>query len=421
MRKLSLGLIVFTLLTYSCRKTDWESGINNDKFPGKGRRIHVSNVASFYNAINDPANEGGTIVLAPGTYALNSNFPKNGRIELAHNMSLVGKPGDANAVVIDVTGLPASAYVVPPTATYPFQLRTGPIRVGNGYNAIEWLTIKNNPQNIIRSMIQTDIVAIQNATDPAPPVQVRIAHTIIKGSSIGINIINRDAVSNGRIVEAEIENNEILENNIPQFGSGVQVQNSQALTGALIKVTLRGNYIHHNKNGLNILNSSSENNRIIARSIGDRLEENGVGLALSAGLNTVRGAAKGNSIQFEADGTTILNNRGVPFPIPNFIAGGVFIAGANVGSMSGSTGAPETVNNNKLEAIFKGCKIENNIGDNQINAFGAYSNLPSPLPAGDHNDVVITLLGSSKKATVNATPSFPDEPDVTNSLTVHRL
>jgi hypothetical protein len=260
----SLGLIVFTLLTYSCRKTDWESGINNDRFPGKGKRIHVSNVESFYNAINDPANEGGTIVLAPGTYALNSNFPKNGRIELAHNMSLVGKPGDANAVVIDVTGLPASAYVVPPTATYPFQLRTGPIRIGNGYNAIEWLTIKNNPQNIIRSMIQTDIVAKQNATDPAPPVQVRIAHTIIKGSSIGINIINRDAVSNGRIVEAEIENNEILENNIPQFGSGVQVQNSQALTGALIKVTLRGNYIHHNKNGLNILNSSSENNRIIA-------------------------------------------------------------------------------------------------------------------------------------------------------------
>jgi hypothetical protein len=249
---------------------------------------------------------------------------------------------------------------------------------------------------------------------------VRIAHTIIKGSSIGINIINRDAVSNGRILEADIENNEILENNIPQFGSGVQVQNSQALTGALIKITLRRNYIHHNKNGLNILNSSGDNNHIIARSIGDRLEENGVGLALSAGLNTVGGAAKENSIQFEAEGTTIRNNNGVPVPIPNLLPGGVFIAGGNVGSQSGSTGAPETVTNNKVEAIFKGCRIEDNLGANQINAFGAYSNLPSPLPAGYRNNVVITLLGSSKAATVKDIPSFPAEPAGTNTITVHR-
>ena len=419
MRKLTLVLISVTLLTYSCRKTDLESSID-DGLPGKGKRIHVSNVESFYNAINEPANEGSTIVLAPGTYALNSSFPKNGRIELAHNMSLVGKPGDANAVIIDVTGLPASSYVIPPTASYPVQLRTGPIRIGNGYNAIEWLTIKNDPQNIIRSMVQTDIVAKQNATDPAPLAQVRIAHTIIKGSSIGINIINRDAVSNGRILEADIENNEILENNIPQFGSGVQVQNSQALTGALIKITLRRNYIHHNKNGLNILNSSGDNNHIIARSIGDRLEENGVGLALSAGLNTVGGAAKENSIQFEAEGTTIRNNNGVPVPIPNLLPGGVFIAGGNVGSQSGSTGAPETVTNNKVEAIFKGCRIEDNLGANQINAFGAYSNLPSPLPAGYRNNVVITLLGSSKTATVKDIPSFPAEPAGTNTITVHR-
>ena len=420
MRKLTLCFIVFTLFTYSCRKTDWESYPEKHEFSKRGKRVNVSNLEGLYAAVNNPENVGSTIVLAPGTYALHPGFPNNGRIELGQDMLLVGKPGDASAVVIDVTGLPASAYVVPPTASYPVQLRTGPIRIGNGYNAIEWLTIKNDPQNIIRSMIQTDIVAKQNPTDPAPPVQVRIAHTIIKGSSIGINIINRDAVSNGRIVEAEIENNEILENNIPQFGSGVQVQNSQALTGALIKVTLRGNYIHHNKNGLNILNSSSENNRIIAKSIGDRLEENGVGLSLSAGLNTVGGAAKGNSIHFEAAATVIRNNRGVPVPIPNFLPGGVFIAGANVGSMSGSTGAPETINNNQLEAVFKGCRIEDNIGDNQINAFGAYSNLASPLPAGYHNNVVITLLGISKKATVNAVASFPAEPAGTNAITVHR-
>jgi hypothetical protein len=420
MRKLSLSLVLVALLTFSCSKTDWEIITDKYKSPKSIKRINVSNLEGLYAAVNNPANVGSTIVLAPGTYSLNPNYPNSGRLELAHDMSLVGQPGNPNAVVIDVTALPASAYVVPPTATYPVQLRTGPIRIGSGYNAIEWVTFKNDPQNNIRSMIQTDIVAKQNAADPAPPVQVRIAHTIVKGSSIGINIINRDAVSNGRIVEAEIENNEILDNNIPQFGSGIQIQNSQALTGAVIKVVLKGNYIHGNKNGLNLLNSSSENNRIIAKSIGDRLEENGVGVSLSAGLNTVGGDAKGNSIHFEAEGTVIQNNLGVPVPIPNFIPGGVFIAAANVGSMSGSSGLSGTVNNNKLEAIFKGCRIENNAGNSQINAFGAYSNLPSTLPAGSNNSTVLVLQGSSKNVTVNAIPSFPAEPQGTNTVTIHR-
>ncbi|MDQ3844705.1 MAG: hypothetical protein M3342_11920, partial [Bacteroidota bacterium] len=179
-------------------------------------------------------------------------------------------------------------------------------------------------------------------------------------------------------------------------------------------------YIHGNKNGLNLLNSAGENNSITAKSIGDRLEDNGVGLSLSAGINTVGGDAKGNSIHFEAEGTVIRNNRGVPAPIPNFIPGGVIIAGANVGSMSGLMGTPETVNNNKLEAIFKNCKIEDNIGTHQINAFGAYSNLPSPLPAGSHNNVVIILQGSSTNVTVNAVPSLPVEPAGTNTVMVYR-
>ncbi|MDQ3279505.1 MAG: hypothetical protein M3Q06_14355 [Bacteroidota bacterium] len=145
-----------------------------------------------------------------------------------------------------------------------------------------------------------------------------------------------------------------------------------------------------------------------------------MGLDLSAGLNTVGGASivSGNSIYFEAEATSIRNNRGTPAPLNNFIAGGVFIAGANVGSLAGSTGNPGTVNSNKVEAVFKGCRIEGNIGSNQINVFGAYSSLPSPLPAGANNSVVLTLLGVSKRATVNAVPSYPVEPAKTNTVAV---
>jgi len=426
-------LIVLLSSISACKKTDFsqpsevivasapdQSRDNNTR---EAKRVYVSNIVQLYISINDPSNAGSTLVLAPGTYRLNPNHPKAGRLELQHNMSLIGQRGNASAVVIDVSDLPATSYVVAPTPTYPSQLRTGPIRIGNGYNAIEWITFTNNPSNIIRTMIITDIVAKQNASDPAPLAQVRIAHTIIKNSSIGLNIQIRDAASNGRVVEAEVENNEILENTQPQFGSGVQIQNSFGVSGALIKVNLKGNYIHGNRQGLNLFNSSAAgNNRIIARSISDRLEDNGLGLVLTSGLNTVGGAAlvTGNSIDFEANATSIRNNGGLPAPLNNYIAGGVFIAGGNVGKLAPSTGVPGTLFNNTVIAVFKGSRIEDNLGSSQINVFGAYSSLPSSVPAGSYNSAILNLIGLSRQATVNAVASFPVEPAGTNTVSVQQ-
>ncbi|MEJ7823239.1 MAG: hypothetical protein WKF85_13015 [Chitinophagaceae bacterium] len=413
-----LIVIVCLFSISSCKKTDLVEP--------EAKKVFISNLIQLYAGINDPTNEGSTLVLAPGTYRLNPDFPNAGRLELRHNMSLIGQSGNASAVVIDVSGLPGTSYVVAPTPTYPLELRTAPIRIGNGYNAIEWITFTNDPSNIIRAMIMTDIVAKQNASDPAPLAQVRIAHTIIKNSSIGLNILNRDAVSDGRVLEAEIENNEILENTQPQFGSGVQIQNSQGVIGALIKVNLRGNYIHGNMQGLNLFNTSSGgNNRIIGRSISDRLEDNGLGLLLTAGLNVAGGAERvtGNSINFEADGTSIRNNGNLPAPLTNsfalnnYIVGGVFINGGNVGKIGNSRGVPGTVGSNTVEAVLKDCRIENNLGSSQINVFGAYSNL-TPIPAGSYNNALLTLIGISKNASVNAVTSFPFEPAVTNTVTV---
>jgi len=402
----------------SCRKTD--------VVQPEAKKVFISNLIQLYAGINDPLNEGSTLVLAPGTYRLNPDFPNGGRIELKHNMSLIGQEGNASAVIIDVSGLPAASYVAPPTASYPLELRTAPIRIGNGKNAIEWMTFTNDPSNILRAMIMTDIVAKQIASDPAPLAQVRIAHTIIKNSSIGLNILNRDPVSDGRVLEAEVENNEILDNTQPQFGSGVQIQHSQGVTAGLIRVNFKGNYIHGNMQGVNMFNASSGgNNRIIARSISDRLEGNALGLLLTSGLNVAGGAERvtGNSINFEAEGTSIRNNGNLPAPLTNsfllnnYIAGGVMINGGAVGKIGNSRGAPGTVGSNTVEAVFKDSRIEDNLGTSQINIFGAYSNL-FPLPAGSYNNAVLTLIGISKKATVNAVTSFPFEPAVTNTITV---
>ncbi len=171
--------------------------------------------------------------------------------------------------------------------------------------------------------------------------------------------------------------------------------------------------------------SSGGNNRIIARSISDRLEGNALGLLLTSGLNVAGGAERvtGNSINFDADGTSIRNNGGLPVPLNNsfalnnYIAGGVFINGGNVGRIGNSRGAPGTVVSNTVETVLKDCRIENNLGTSQINIFGAYSNL-FPVAAGSYNNALLTLIGISKNASVNAVTSFPVETSGTNTVTV---
>jgi hypothetical protein len=192
--------------------------VANDGLQKKTKKIYVNNVVQLYEAINDPANIGGTIVLAPGTYLLSPNYPKGGRLELQLDMSLVGQPGRPELVVIDATNLPASSFTLPPTPGLPAPLPTGVVRMGNGKNSLEWLTLQNDPLHVIRSFVQTDIVA-------TPIAGIRIAHTILKGGgcNIGMSVGNFGATANGRVVELEIEDNEIMDNINPLLPGTEQV------------------------------------------------------------------------------------------------------------------------------------------------------------------------------------------------------
>src|SRR5262249_22109115 len=82
--------------------------------------VPVSNVEELYTAVNNPANAGATLVLAPGTYWLSATDPNNvprpngGRIEFQTDMSIMGVEGDRSLVVINASGLPASSF---PTTT----------------------------------------------------------------------------------------------------------------------------------------------------------------------------------------------------------------------------------------------------------------------------------------------------------------
>ena len=211
-----VALIAFVFLLASCQK---ETGtipqqekssaatITNRNAEKQSKKIYVSNVDELYMQINDPNNAGATLVLAPGTYSLNANHPKAGRLELGYDMSLIGQPGNAGKVIIDATNLPASSFTIPASPGLPAPLPTGVIRMGNGKNSLEWMTLQNDPLHVIRSFVQTDIVA-------TPIAEIRIAHAIINGGgcNIGMSVGNFGATANGRMIEAEIEDNEIMNN-----------------------------------------------------------------------------------------------------------------------------------------------------------------------------------------------------------------
>ena len=398
---------ILLLFFVSCKKEN----PGQHEFPGKEgyektfKKVRVSNLTELYVAINDPSNTNSQIELSPGTYTLSPDYPNAGRLELLENMVLVGKPGHEEAVIIDASALPGTSFT--PPNNFPTG-RTGAIRMGKGYNAIEWLTVKGNASAQALSAIETDIISQAVA-------QVKIAHVKVSGARIGIDLRNGGTASAGRTLEAELEENEITEN-LVQFGQGLEIQNANGASGAIIRAELHGNYVHGNKLGLRAFNNNANGTNtndglITIQSYSDRFEENGVGVFLGAGLSQLLSTtgANNNSLSFEAHATTIKNNLGElpPENEPNcgiYAVGGLSITG-------GST------SNNTLSVKLWSCPFSNNNGADII-AFGALSN--SAIPAGTDNTAEIFLEGVSKKASVTATASMPVEPAGTNVVNIIR-
>ncbi len=422
--KFSLSLMLFTCLLFSCRKQDLkpfekdpfatEQSSNTNNGQQVAKRIYVTNTAELYAAVHNQENSGSTIVLQPNTYTLipNPSVPTEGRLELQENMSLVGQPGNPEAVVIDVSGLDR-ASVTPGTGT----LRTGAIRIGRGENSIEWITIQSNRTNTnLRSLIQTDLVG-------TPVAKIRIAHTILTGAPIGLNIINRNAECSNRIIDAVVEDSEIRDNitdaGMGSTGTGIQIQNSQGgVTGASIKVELKRNQIFGNREGLNALNAMATNCSIVIKSNNDIVEKNALGYSIEAGLTQGSIPSTNNSISFEAFGTSIRDNGTHGTVTPPIVGnrGAVF---AVAGFTSAASPTPNIVNDNILEMTFSGCRFQGNEGPNaDINAYGAFSRFDISKVAGLRNTTTINLNGISKTATVDATASLGFDPS--NTIFVNR-
>jgi hypothetical protein len=373
--------------------------------------IQVSNVNELYDAVNDPANAGKKIVLDAGTYKLDANpgRPNAGRLELLEDMELQGQQGHPEQVVIDASDLKDASFSPPNN----FPARTGAIRMGRGFNKIEWVKVIGTTAQKALSVIDTDLIWKGVS-------RIRIAHTIVTKGRIGINIRNIGAASAGRIVEAEIIDNELIDNRVSdpgtQQGQGIVIQNANGVSGAIIRATLNGNNVHKNIIGLRLWNfagnnSKTDNNSISITSHADRFDENDLGIYITGGFNGgINATANGNIISFEANGTSIKNNQGIKRDLIT-IPCGIYLSGGT------STLAGSEASDNRVEMKLTGSKISGN-QDSDIIAFGAFSSTPNF--AGTNNVVEIHLHGVSTQATDQSTPSSPIEPAGTNIINIFR-
>ena len=362
--------------------------------------LFVANVEQLYAAVNDPANAGTDILLAPGTYVLSATSggaarPNGGRIELQEDMSLYGVTGDRSAVVIDASALPTASFTV------PFG-RTAPVRIGRGSNSIEWLTIIAN--SIAAAEIATELTG-------TPITDIRVAHVLAAGSSRGIDIRNVGATMIGRQINAEVIDNEFLAPaEVVGMTEGVRVANFVGADHGVIVANLDGNRAHGFQIGLIIANNRSSNATIDVSSSGDRFFENALGALITGGLSqATSGFANSNITSFRAHGTQFVDNTA---EIPGIERGGMRLVGGL------STVKENGTSNNTLNVELWGSKTR----DNEPLDFEAYGAWKASAPgiAGTNNHAIITLHGVSKQIDGVVMPSFPADAGGTNSVTVIR-
>jgi hypothetical protein len=374
-----------------------DAGIAGDKAPRMSAAssvVAVSDVEALYAAINNSANAGVRIVLAPGTYVLSTTSggtprPNGGRLELQPGMSLSGVAGDRSAVMIDMSQLPTASF----NASFG---KTGGIRVGRGAQAIEWLTLAGNVNSA--ASIETDL-------SDGQPTQLTVAHVVAYGSIRGMDLRNLGVAMSGRRVVARIEDNEMFGNN-----EGIRLLNLNGAVGAQVDVTMSGNRVHDNVNGCIIEHNRASGGTIRVRSSGNRYEHNALGCLIGGGLVAASGAANSNATIFEAHGDAFVNNT---LDVPSIDYGGVLVLGAETPGVANSS------SNNSVTVSFWGTKVSGN-QNVDFQAYGARSVANPAGISGTGNQVSIELNGVSKQIDVDAVNSLPMEPAGTNTVTVLR-
>jgi hypothetical protein len=368
--------------------------------------IAVWNVEELYNAVNDAANAGATLVLSPGSYVLSVTDPngvprpKGGRIELQPDMSLKGVEGDRSAVVISAFNLPASSF---PQTNGP----NAAVRLGLGHNALEWLTVRD-----ARSA-QANIDTGLQPLDPWTAV-VRIAHVASTGSTRGLNVLNFGPQTSGQTIEAEIVDSHFFDN-VLRLSEGVRLGNFQGASGSTVNVRMSGNVSWGQKMGRVIVNNRAMDSTVNVVSFGNRFYDNGAGTIILGALSSNDARADGNTINVEAYGDRFVGNMGAS----EFDHGGLVVLGSeNISDVAGGG------SNNTVHVRLWGCRMTDN-AEADLTAIGARWLSGSTAGLSENNHVTIEIHGDGDdkgrwQPVEFVTDTVPDGPNYGNAVVVIR-
>jgi hypothetical protein len=330
--------------------------------------------------------------------------PNGGRIELQRDMSLQGVEGDRSAVVINAANLPASSF---PMTTHG--VATGPnaaVRLGLGYNSVEWLTVRD------AAAAQANIDSGLQPLDPGT-AYLRIAHVASTGSVRGLNVLNFGPATSGQTIEADIVDCQFFDNDL-NLSEGLRIGNFQGARGSTVNVRMSGNSSWGQKQGRLIVNNRAIESTVKVVSDGDRFYDNGAGTLIIGALSSGNVRADGNTIDFEAHGDQFIDNDAVS----EFDHGGLVVIGTEDISNAGG-GSNNTVN----VRLWGTRSLGNDPSD--LAAIGARSLSVQTAPLSQNNRVTIEIRGSGGghgewQPVESFVDSLPSSTNYGNSVTVIR-
>jgi len=295
--------------------------------------IPISDVEALYSALENPAYDGATLVLAPNTYNLSRKDAHDvdrtnlGRIELRRDMTLRGVVGDQSAVIINAHALPPESF--PQNAT------DGPyaaIRLGRGQNSLEWLTVVDAWKG------QANIDTGLQRLDPGSTT-IRLDHVSSTGSARGLNVMNYGPATSGQHIDMEIVNSEFYDNDIG-ISQGARIGNFQGAVGSTIKIRMSGNHFWNQVQGCLIVNNNAVSSKVTVESLGNRYDHNSAGMIVIGALSSNSTRANGNTITVEIRGDSYVDNTGTV----GTDRGGLIVLGTELASNAFAGGENNTVN-----------------------------------------------------------------------------
>ena len=392
------------------------------------------------DAVNDSANVGVRVRLAPGIYQLDPSRPNGGRLVLQPGMEINGANQyvdcdhdgvwdpinacsggefDPNSFTINDTATLIDGTLIVTALPAPVG-SAAVVRVGRD-NTISGLTIRAPRRSTVAGCIDV------NLTSPISGASAVLRDNVLEGGQRGIRANNGAPAVGGIASSAVIERNVVRDMQpVPGglFGFGIQIQNSGA-SDSQWEVTLRNNRIYGNRFGLFIVSNNARRMDTRILSMGNVVHGNALGIWLTGGFSPA-GAAVGdlsseNHLTYASNRDRIEDNVTPAQLLPAFMdkGGGMVTLGAGRDSATAGACSRNRVRLQLLNTTFRGNRRVDDPRD--MTVIGSLAGATAGSEVGTDNVVELLMRRTDADVLPGAfvlDDSQPDDATGTNQVTL---